>query len=74
MLCIKYWAETGRKLKTRQAEHCNHINRNSNNQSVITEHRIEFKRDFDGENIVMLDEERFLNKHLISEYLHILTQ
>ncbi|KAG5344393.1 SETMR methyltransferase, partial [Acromyrmex charruanus] len=48
--------------------------RNSNNQSVITEHRIEFEHDFDWENVTILDEECFLNKRLISECLHILMQ
>jgi len=61
----------GRKLKIRLTEHRNHINRNSNNQSVIREHRIEFKHDFDWENV---DEKRFLNKYLISECFHILMQ
>jgi len=54
------------------AEHHNH--RNSNNQSVITEHRIEFKYDFDWENVAILYEECFLNKRLIFECLHIFTQ
>ncbi|KYN22564.1 hypothetical protein ALC57_05036, partial [Trachymyrmex cornetzi] len=69
-----YVGQTKRKLKTRLAEHRNHINRNSNNQSVITEHRIEFDHDFDWENVAVLDEERSLNKRLISECLHILMQ
>ena len=70
LLCLT----TGRKHKTRLAEHRNHINRSSNNQSVITEHWIEFEHDFDWENVTILDEERFLNKRLISECLHILMQ
>ncbi|KYN09482.1 hypothetical protein ALC57_18401, partial [Trachymyrmex cornetzi] len=69
-----YVGQTKRKLKTRLDEHRNHINRNSNNQSVITEHRIEFNHDFDLENVAILDEERSLNKRLISECLHILMQ
>ena len=69
-----YVGQTERKLKTRLAELRNHINWNSNNQSVITEHRIEFERDFDWENVAILNEERFLNNCLISEYLYILMQ
>ncbi|KYN27812.1 hypothetical protein ALC57_02877 [Trachymyrmex cornetzi] len=69
-----YVGQTKRKLKTRLAEHRNHINWNSNNQSVITEHRIEFDHDFDWENVAILDEKRPLNKWLISECLHILMQ
>ncbi|KYN10230.1 hypothetical protein ALC57_17645, partial [Trachymyrmex cornetzi] len=65
-----YVGQTKRKLKTRLAEHRNHMNRNSNNQSVITEHRIEFDHDFDWENVAILDEERSLNKRLISEYIN----
>ena len=66
-----YIGQTGRKLKTRLAKHRNHINRNSNNQLVITKHRIEFEHDFDWMNAI-LDEERFLNKCLISKpsYTH----
>ena len=41
---------------------------------MITKHRIEFEHDFDWENVAILDEERFLNKCLISECLHILMQ
>jgi len=32
--------QTGRKLKTRIAEHRNHINRNTSVQLVITDHRL----------------------------------
>ena len=82
MLCPKilcksydasYVGQTGRKLES-LIKHRNYINRNSNNQSVITEHQIEFKHDFDWENIAILDEECFFNKRLISECLHILMQ
>ncbi|KYN29433.1 hypothetical protein ALC57_01100 [Trachymyrmex cornetzi] len=69
-----YVRQTRRKLKIRLAEHRNHINRNNNNQSVITEHRTEFEHDFDWENVAILDEECFLNKRLISQCIHILMQ
>ncbi|KYN28675.1 hypothetical protein ALC57_01928 [Trachymyrmex cornetzi] len=69
-----YIGQTKRKLKTRLTEHRNLETLVVNNQSVITEHRIEFDHDFDWENVAILDEERFLNKRLISECLHILMQ
>ena len=39
---------------------------------MIIEHRIKY--DFDWENVAILNEERFLNNCLISEYLYILMQ
>lgn len=66
-----YIEQTGRRLKTRVSEHRSHINRNTNSQSVITEHRINFEHDFDWENVEILDTKRFLNKRLISKCLHI---
>ena len=65
--------QTSRKLSTKIAEHCNHINWNTTNRSV-TDHRIEFNHDFDWENVQILDHEKFLNKRLISEKTHILMQ
>lgn len=42
-----YVGQIGRLLKTRIDEHRNHINRNSNQRSVITEHRVNSGHDFD---------------------------
>ncbi|XP_018311680.1 uncharacterized protein [Mycetomoellerius zeteki] len=69
-----YVGQTGRKLISRITEHRNHINWNTNSQSVITNHRTELNHDFDWENIQILDRERILNKRLISEKAHILMQ
>jgi len=69
-----YVGQTCRSLKTRIAEHRNHINRNTTTQSVITEHRIGLSHDFDWNNVEILDVERFYTKRLISEMLHIRLQ
>jgi hypothetical protein len=69
-----YVGQTYRKLRTRITEHRNHINRNTDNQSVITEHRISLNHEFDWENVQILDNERFLWKRLISEMLNIRLQ
>ncbi|XP_018365761.1 PREDICTED: uncharacterized protein LOC108762979 [Trachymyrmex cornetzi] len=66
--------QTSRTLKTRIAEHRNHINWNSTQRSVITEHRLEFSHEFDWNGIEILDEERILNKRLTSEMIHIKRQ
>ena len=49
------------------------MNWNTIQYSVITEHRIS-QHDFDCENVKMLDEERMLNKRLISKMIHIKQQ
>ncbi|KYN09399.1 hypothetical protein ALC57_18504 [Trachymyrmex cornetzi] len=69
-----YVGQTGRCLKTRINEHRNHINWNTTQRSVITEHRISHQHEFDWENIKILDKERVLNKRLISEMIHIKQQ
>ena len=55
-------------------EHKNHINWNTTQHSVITEHRISHQHDFDWKNIKILDEEKILNKRLILEAIHIKQQ
>jgi len=59
-----YVGQTSRKLKTRINEHCNNINWKSAKPSVITEHRLSQNHDFDWENVMILDNERFLGKSL----------
>lgn len=44
---VFYVGQTKRKLKTRIKEHRNQINHNSNNISVVTEHRLQTSHDFD---------------------------
>ena len=66
-----YVGQTGRLLKTRINEHRNHINRNTTQTSVITEHRISLSHDFDWNGVEILDEETILNNRLISEIIFI---
>jgi len=66
--------QTKRLLKDRISEHRNHINRNSNQLSVITNHRQNFNHDFDWNNVKVLDEETNYKKRLISEMIHIKKQ
>ncbi|KYN49992.1 hypothetical protein ALC62_00019, partial [Cyphomyrmex costatus] len=66
-----YVGQTGRKLDTRISEHKKHINKVSSSHSVITEHRLEFGHDFDWNNCEVLDVERFYNKRLVAEMIHI---
>jgi len=63
-----------RLLKTRIDEHRSHIRRNTNQSSVITEHRLEFSHDFDWNNVEILDEKIHFNKRIISEMIHIKKQ
>ena len=52
-----YVGQTDRQLKTRITEHHNHIRHNTSVRSVITEHR--YDRDFQWDNVNILDEESF---------------
>jgi len=61
-------------LKTRINEHGQDINKKSGNFSVVTEHKLEYGHDFDWNGVEILDTEKFYNKRLISENLHIKRQ
>ncbi|KYN30075.1 hypothetical protein ALC57_00468 [Trachymyrmex cornetzi] len=52
-------------------EHKNHINRNTQQKSVITDHRVKYSHEFDWNNVEILDEEIILNKRFTSEMIHI---
>ncbi|XP_018347291.1 PREDICTED: uncharacterized protein LOC108751554 [Trachymyrmex septentrionalis] len=69
-----YVGQTGRKLKTRIAEHRNHIRYKTSTRSVITEHRLLYNHDFQWDDVQILDEEPSYRKRLISEMLHIKKQ
>jgi len=69
-----YMGQTCRQLKTRISEHKNHVSRNTSTHSVITEHRLQFKHDFDWEGVEILDVERNFSKHLILEMIKIKSQ
>jgi len=65
-----YVGQTCRLLKTRINEHLSHIRRNTNQNSVITEHRLKFSHEFDWDNVEILDEEIHSNKRIIFEMIH----
>jgi len=69
-----YVGQTKRALSIRVNEHRSHITRNSSQQSVITDHRLLYKHDFDWDNVQILDEEKNYNKRLISEMIFIKKQ
>ena len=66
-----YVGQTSRSLKLRVAEHCGHINRNTNQRSVITDDRLEFNHNFDWDNTRVLDTDSFRFRREISEMIHI---
>jgi len=59
-----YVGQTKRQMKTRIREHCN----------VISEHILNFKHNFNWDNVKILDREPNWHKRLISEMLHIKEQ
>ncbi|KYN33415.1 hypothetical protein ALC56_12127, partial [Trachymyrmex septentrionalis] len=67
-----YVGQTGRQLKTRITEHRNHIRYNTSVRSVITE--LQDDRDFQWDNVKILNEEPCYKKRLISEMLNIKKQ
>lgn len=68
-----YVGQTSRLLKTRIAEHRNHISRNTNQHSVITDHRLT-NHEFAWDEVEILDEERIYGKRLVSEMIFIKRQ
>ena len=68
-----YVGQTKRLLKTRINEHRAHIRKNTAQQSVISNHRLQ-NHEFNWDDIEILDEERILNKRLLSEMLFIKRQ
>lgn len=68
-----YVDQTSRLLKTRIAEHRNHIRQNTTQHSVITDHRLS-GHEFAWNNVEILDEERIYGKRLMSEMIFIRRQ
>jgi len=56
------------------SEHRNYIKKNSNQVSIITNHRLTFEHEFDWGNVKVLDEEINYIKRLISEIIKIKNQ
>lgn len=71
---VSYVGQTKRMVKTRMKEHRNQINRNVENQSVITIHRNSTGHEFDWQNIKILDLEKSYSKRCVSEMIHIKLQ
>ncbi|EFN71070.1 hypothetical protein EAG_12774, partial [Camponotus floridanus] len=69
-----YVGQTKRLVKTRIAEHRNQINSCTQKNSVITEHRLQHKHDFDWEGVQILDNEPCYFRRLTSEMLFIRRQ
>ncbi|KYM96667.1 hypothetical protein ALC62_12663, partial [Cyphomyrmex costatus] len=69
-----YVGQTCRQLKSRIAEHKNHIRWNTSTRSVITEPRLHEDHEFDWENVRILDDEPHYRKRLISEMISIRRQ
>ncbi|XP_070169669.1 uncharacterized protein [Polyergus mexicanus] len=68
-----YVGQTSRLLKTRIAEHKNHIRKNTAQHSVITDHRPN-NHEFAWDEVEVLDEERIYGKRLMSEMIFITRQ
>jgi len=66
--------QTKRKLVTRLTEHMKDINKITSNHSVVTNHRIEMKHDFEWDKPQILDKETYYYRRLISEMIHIKSQ
>jgi len=66
-----YVGQTKRTLRARVNEHRSHMGRSSAQNSVITDHRVYTKHEFDWDRAKILDKETNLNKRLISERIFI---
>ncbi|KYN24384.1 hypothetical protein ALC57_04021 [Trachymyrmex cornetzi] len=69
-----YVGQTSRCVKVQMSEYKNHINRNTSQTSVITEHKLQTSHDFDWDNIKILNKENNWNKRLLSEMIYIKKQ
>jgi len=69
-----YVGQTKRQLKTRISEHRSDINKKTGIPSVISNHRLTMGHEFDWNNVLILDKERFYKKRLISEMVFIKKQ
>jgi len=69
-----YVGQTKRQLRTRIKEHISDINKKSGSPSVISEHRLNLKHEFEWDNIKIIDNEFSYQKRLISEMVHIKKQ
>ena len=69
-----YIDETKRSLKTRIKEYKYKTSKdikNKNNESIVSQHQINFNHEFDWNNVLIVDSESDYKKRLISEMIHI---
>jgi len=71
---VSYVGQTKRILGTRVGEQRVHIRRSSTQPSVITDHRLLSKHEFDWEDVKVLDVKKNYKKRLISEMIYIRKQ
>jgi len=69
-----YVEQTKRSVKTRINEHFRDINKSSGSSSVISDHRLTPKHDFDWQGVRILDRESSWQKISVSEMIHIKRQ
>lgn len=69
-----YVRKTKRKLTTRISENRSQINRNVDNISVVTEHRLDIGHNFNWQNTKILNTEQHFHKRSISEMIQIKLQ
>jgi len=68
-----YVGQTGRRLATRLKEHRSMINYSSDSHTVVSSHKF-LGHDFNWDDTIILNEEPFYRKRLVSEMLHISQQ
>jgi len=64
---ISYIGQIKRRLNIRILEHKKDINKKPANHSVIIEHRLDFKHEFDWDNPKIIDKEKQYYRRLISK-------
>jgi len=69
-----YIGQTKRQLGTRIKEHASDINKKNGSPSVISKHRLNFRHDFEWDNVKIINNERSYPKRQISEMVHIKKQ
>jgi len=65
-----YVGQTKRSVKTRINEHFRDINKSSGSLSVICDHRLTLKHDFDWQKVRILDRKLSWQKRSVSEMRH----
>ncbi|KYN19367.1 hypothetical protein ALC57_08283 [Trachymyrmex cornetzi] len=69
-----YVGQTKRTLMTRIKEHKNDIRKLNGNLSVVSEHRLNLKHEFDWEGVDIMDSERWLYRRRVAEMFYIKLQ